>query len=210
MVFDQGGRIQRNGFVQLKRVAGAPEIAVSEQQLVHGSVHLDRRFQIYEVGPTIGHLFDREIAVRNRAEIQFIVRLKVQSLFIQLPIDPDNEVVDVQVPVLQSGISVAVPHTRSVNQLTQQRTVVTIDKNQNVFLQAGSRNGGADTPINLENLTVQLRSVGTADPTTRTIYVQADERVPFGAFASVMDAVKRAGITNISIVTQPIQSKTAN
>ncbi len=113
-------------------------------------------------------------------------------------------------PVLQSGISVAVPHTRSVNQLTQQRTVVTIDRNQNVFLQAGSRNGGADTPINLENLTAQLRSVGTADPTTRTIYVQADERVPFGAFASVMDAVKRAGITNISIVTQPIQSKTAN
>jgi len=113
-------------------------------------------------------------------------------------------------PVLQSGISVAVPHTRSVNQLTQQRTVVTIDKNQNVFLQAGSRNGGADTPINLENLTAQLRSVGTADPTTRIIYVQADERVPFGAFASVMDAVKRAGITNISIVTQPIQSKTAN
>jgi biopolymer transport protein ExbD/biopolymer transport protein TolR len=29
--------------------------------------------------------------------------------------------------------------------------------------------------------------------------------VPFGAFASVMDAVKQAGITNISIVTQPIQ-----
>jgi biopolymer transport protein ExbD/biopolymer transport protein TolR len=29
--------------------------------------------------------------------------------------------------------------------------------------------------------------------------------VPFGAFASVMDAVKRAGITNISIVTQPLE-----
>jgi biopolymer transport protein TolR len=29
--------------------------------------------------------------------------------------------------------------------------------------------------------------------------------VPFGAFASVMDAVKQAGITNISIVTQPLK-----
>jgi biopolymer transport protein ExbD/biopolymer transport protein TolR len=29
--------------------------------------------------------------------------------------------------------------------------------------------------------------------------------VPFGAFASVMDSVKQAGITNISIVTQPLQ-----
>jgi biopolymer transport protein ExbD/biopolymer transport protein TolR len=28
--------------------------------------------------------------------------------------------------------------------------------------------------------------------------------VPFGAFAAVMDAVKQAGITNVSIVTQPV------
>ena len=42
----------------------------------------------------------------------------------------------------------------------------------------------------------------------QVIYLRADERVPFGAFASVMDAVKQAGITNISIVTQPRQ-KTA-
>ncbi len=109
-------------------------------------------------------------------------------------------------PVLQSGINVAVPHTRSVNQLTQQRTVVTIDKNQNVFLQSGSQNSGADRPINLTDLTSALRSDGRTDPAKRTIYVRADERVPFGAFASVMDAVKRAGITNISIVTQPIES----
>ena len=57
--------------------------------------------------------------------------------------------------------------------------------------------------------TAQLRGDTTADPASRTIYVQADERVPFGAFASVMDAVKRAGTTNISIVTQPIESKSA-
>ena len=37
-------------------------------------------------------------------------------------------------PVLQSGIEVAMPKTRSVNQLTDERTVVTIDKDQNVFL----------------------------------------------------------------------------
>src|SRR5665213_2954098 len=90
-------------------------------------------------------------------------------------------------PVLQSGIDVAVPHTRSVTQLTEQRTVVTIDRNQNVFLQAGSRNGGKDTPINLNNLTAQLRGDSSSDPAQRTIYVRADERVPFGAFASVMD-----------------------
>src|SRR5580704_6979432 len=92
-------------------------------------------------------------------------------------------------PVLQSGINVAVPHTRSVAQLTEQRTVVTIDKNQNVFLQSSTQNNGADTPINLDDLTSALRSDTKTDPAKCTIYVRADEKVPFGAFASVMDAV---------------------
>jgi biopolymer transport protein ExbD/biopolymer transport protein TolR len=35
--------------------------------------------------------------------------------------------------------------------------------------------------------------------------VRADENVAFGAFATVMIAVKSAGITNVSIVTEPIQ-----
>jgi biopolymer transport protein TolR len=41
------------------------------------------------------------------------------------------------------------------------------------------------------------------------IYLRADEKVPFGVFAEVMDAVKQSGITNVSIVTQPIQNSPA-
>lgn len=100
-------------------------------------------------------------------------------------------------PVLQSGVEVAVPKTRSVNQLTEERLVVTIDKDQNVFLQ--------DKPINVNDLSKSLRATGKEDPAKRIIYLRADEQVPFGAFASVMDAVKGAGITNISIVTQPLE-----
>jgi biopolymer transport protein ExbD/biopolymer transport protein TolR len=94
-------------------------------------------------------------------------------------------------PVLQSGIDVAIPHTRSVSTLTEERMVVTIDKSQNVYLQ--------DKQVNIADLSTLL-----ATDTKKTIYVRADERVPFGAFATVMEAVKSAGITNISIVTQPI------
>ncbi len=104
-------------------------------------------------------------------------------------------------PVLQSGVEVAIPKTRSVAQLTEERMVVTIDKNQNVFLQ--------DKPVNVNDLPAKLKGSATgakADESKRVIYVRADEQVPFGAFASVMDAVKQAGITNISIVTRPIES----
>jgi biopolymer transport protein TolR len=101
----------------------------------------------------------------------------------------------VTAPVLQSGIDVAVPKTRTVKEITQQRLVLTIDRNQNVFL--------GDKPVNLSELPGLLHTP-KADPEHEVIYLRADERVPFGAFASVMDAVKQAGITNISIVTQPL------
>jgi biopolymer transport protein ExbD/biopolymer transport protein TolR len=54
----------------------------------------------------------------------------------------------------------------------------------------------------------KLRQQGT-DPAHQVIYLRADQSVPFGAFASLMDAVKQAGITNVSIVTQPLESKAA-
>jgi biopolymer transport protein ExbD/biopolymer transport protein TolR len=78
--------------------------------------------------------------------------------------------------------------------------VVTIDKDQNVYLQTN----GADKQININDLATLL-ATREKDPAKRTVYVRADERVPFGAFATVMENVKRAGITNISIVTQPFE-----
>jgi len=104
-------------------------------------------------------------------------------------------------PVLQSGIEVAVPKTRTVKEISEQRMVVTIARDQSVFL--------GDKPVNIHDLPSQLRKGGT-DPAHQVIYLRADERVPFGAFASVMDAVKQAGITNISVVTQPLDAKTGS
>ena len=101
-------------------------------------------------------------------------------------------------PVLQSGIEVAVPKTKTVKEITEQRTVLTIDRDQQVFL--------GDKAVNIHDLPRLLQQPGD-DPTKKIIYLRADERVPFGAFASVMDAVKQAGITNVSIVTEPLDTK---
>jgi biopolymer transport protein ExbD/biopolymer transport protein TolR len=102
-------------------------------------------------------------------------------------------------PVLQSGIEVAVPKTRTVKEITEQRMVVTINHDQEIFL--------GDQPINIHELTQKLHD--GSDPAHQVIYLRADQSVPFGAFASVMDAVKQAGITNVSIVTQPLDAKNA-
>ncbi len=102
----------------------------------------------------------------------------------------------VTAPVLQSGIDVNVPKTRTVKEITEERLVITIDKSQRVFL--------GNDPININEIGSKLRQK-IRDPQRQSIFVRSDEDVPFGAFATVMDAVKQAGISNVSIVTQPLQ-----
>ena len=131
---------------------------------------------------------------------------KTQSSLAEINITPLVDVVLVLLvifmitaPVLQSGIEVNVPKTRTVKEITEQRLVVTIDHDQQVFL--------GDKAVNIHDLPARLQN-GT-DPAHQVIYLRADQTVPFGAFASVMDAVKQAGITNVSIVTQPLDGKSA-
>ena len=102
----------------------------------------------------------------------------------------------VTAPVLQSGIDVNVPKTRTVKEITEERLVITSDKSQRVFL--------GNDPININEIGSKLRQK-IRDPQHQSIFVRSDEDVPFGAFATVMDAVKQAGIRNVSIVTQPLQ-----
>ncbi len=98
-------------------------------------------------------------------------------------------------PIIQSGIEVDVPKTRTVKQITEERVVISIDRQQKVYM--------GDAPVNVNEIPDRLRA-RVKDPQHQAIYLRADENVPFGAFATVMDAVKQAGITNISIVTQPL------
>jgi biopolymer transport protein ExbD/biopolymer transport protein TolR len=103
----------------------------------------------------------------------------------------------VTAPVLQSGIEVNVPHTQTVKQITEERLVITIDKQQRVYL-------GNDA-INIHEIGARLHDK-IRDPQGQSVFIRSDENVPFGAFAAVMDAVKQTGITNVSIVTQPIEA----
>jgi biopolymer transport protein TolR len=98
-------------------------------------------------------------------------------------------------PVLQSGIEVSVPKTKTVKEITEERLVITIDRSQRVYL--------GNEPVNIHQIAAKLREK-IRDPESQAVFLRADENVSFGAFATVMDAVKQAGITNVSIVTEPL------
>jgi biopolymer transport protein TolR len=101
-------------------------------------------------------------------------------------------------PILQSGIEVDVPKTKTVKELTEVRMVVTIDRSQRVYLN--------DKPVNIHELGRQVVAQ-SRDPKRQAVYVRADETVPFGSWATVVDTLRQAGIQNISVVTQPLSER---
>jgi biopolymer transport protein TolR len=101
-------------------------------------------------------------------------------------------------PILQSGIEVDVPKTKTVKELTEVRMVVTIDKAQRVYLN--------DKAINIHDLGQQVVSQ-SRDLQHQAVYVRCDETVPFGSWATVVDSLRQAGIQNISVVTQPLSER---
>lgn len=104
----------------------------------------------------------------------------------------------VTAPLVQSSIDVNVPKTKTVAELTQVRMVVSIDRSQRLYLD--------DKPVNIHQLGPQILS-RSHNMKTQAVYVRCDQVVPFGTLAKVMDELSQAGIVNMNLVTQPLESR---
>ncbi len=100
-------------------------------------------------------------------------------------------------PILQSGIEVQLPKTKTVKAIVEERLVLTIDRGQRLYL--------GNELVNINALGELLRAKGPAGQ--QSVYIRCDESVPFGTVATVMDAVRQAGIENVSMVTEPIRKR---
>lgn len=104
-------------------------------------------------------------------------------------------------PILQSGIEVDLPKTKTVKEINEVRLIITMDRAQRLYLN--------DQPVNIHQLGDAVRAkLGGAD--NQAVYVRCDETVPFGSFTTVVDALRQAGIKNVNIVTQPLSERPVN
>ncbi|HEY2547452.1 MAG TPA: biopolymer transporter ExbD [Candidatus Acidoferrum sp.] len=100
-------------------------------------------------------------------------------------------------PILQSGIEVDVPATSSAKEINEVRLVISIDKNQLIYI--------GDTPVNINRLGAQVKA--QLKKPQDSVFLRADETIPFGVFAKVVDTLRLSGINNISIVTKPLSER---
>ena len=98
-------------------------------------------------------------------------------------------------PMLQHQVEVNLPEvTNEPRTPSEEQLVLTVTKEGSVFL-----NSQAYT---LEALGPQLQVLSQAQP-GQEMFLRADAEVPYGRVVQVMDAVKKAGILRLGMITQP-------
>ncbi len=104
----------------------------------------------------------------------------------------------VTAPILQTGIEVNLPRSRSVVSVDpEQRAVITIGREEILYYRS--------TPINFNQLGDTLRQElgGSAN----LVFLQADEDVRWKTIVTVIDEVRQSGYDQISLVTKPHQGE---
>ena len=100
----------------------------------------------------------------------------------------------VTAPMMSRGIDVRLPKTESGSDATEDRLVVTVDRDSTIYLN--------DRPINLALLTDRLKSQ-MSNTGQDFVFLRADQEVPYGRVMAVMDQIKRAGADKVGMVTRP-------
>jgi biopolymer transport protein TolR len=97
-------------------------------------------------------------------------------------------------PLMHRGIDVNLPRTTSKPSAVEERMVLTVTKDQTVYLN--------ERPVALAALETQLRDL-FKDRADKTIYLKADQALQYGFVVETMDRVRRAGIEKLGMITEP-------
>jgi len=97
-------------------------------------------------------------------------------------------------PMMLGGIDVRVPKTVTQTIQPEERLVLTVTRDRGLFLDS--------QPITLDRLSRVLSGAVRRNPKT-SVFLKADEAVAYGAVMKVMDAIKRAGVDKVGMVTEP-------
>ncbi len=99
-------------------------------------------------------------------------------------------------PMLQHEVEVNLPEVTNKphNTQSEEQFVLTVTKEGSVFLNR--------TAYTLEALRPHLQVLSQAQP-DQEMFLRADAEVPYGRVVQVMDAVKKAGILRLGMITQP-------
>jgi len=106
-------------------------------------------------------------------------------------------------PMLQNRVQVNLPEADNTADKpdTSDQTVVHVDANSKLFVNGIEMRGTDEAVTRLQTI---LETV--AD---RTVYLKGDKDAPYGAIMQMMDALRKAGIETVGLITERRAAKSA-
>lgn len=100
----------------------------------------------------------------------------------------------VTAPMLHRGLDINLPTSTANNMKADERLIITIQKDHSLSL--------GNDPISLIDLRTKLQEAKVSNPFI-SVYLRADQAVPYGTVVQIMDEVKGANIERLGMVTGP-------
>ena len=97
-------------------------------------------------------------------------------------------------PMMQSGIDINLPRAKATPEDMGEGVVVTITKAQKIYID--------ERVSNLDRFEGILGDV-TQKKGSRSVFLRADEDVPYGLVIDIVGKIKSLGIENLGLVTEP-------
>ena len=106
-------------------------------------------------------------------------------------------------PMLQNQVQVQMPEAQNSSDKpdTADQTVVHVDKNRQLFV------NGKGFPTQ-DEVVVRLKEI-METAADKTVYLKGDKDAPYGAIMSMMDALRKAGIETVGLITERPASQKA-
>ena len=102
----------------------------------------------------------------------------------------------VTAPMLHRGIDINLPSSSSNTIKPSERVILSVGRDEMIYID--------DEKVPLDRLEKVLQELKANSPDV-AIYLQGDENVAYGIVIQVMDVVKRVGISQVGMVTEPVQ-----
>jgi biopolymer transport protein TolR len=100
----------------------------------------------------------------------------------------------ISAPMIQAGIDISLPKASESPQDVSGGIIVSIDKKQTIYI-----DNYKVTQNDFESRLKTIREVKKFRP----IYIRADKSVPYGIVIELMGHIKKMGIENVGLITEP-------
>lgn len=103
-------------------------------------------------------------------------------------------------PMMQGGVEVSIPKAATESVPSNEGVIVTVDKAGEIYI--------GEAKVAWAEFAAQFPAV-VKEAGAKSVYLRADEAVPYGRVVQVLGAMKEADVASVGLIAEPEETRTA-